>query len=1042
VLAILLLMIALPTFAATPGGLSAKERDKATPTATETSTPEEEQTDPTATATSEPTEEKPVAKPTSTKAAEPDKPAKSAKTTESQSMVASGPLAFPSTADAWAEEANPSANYGTTASVKVDAAPDPAKQGFMKFEVTGVSGRVTAAHLRLYVMAATATGPSIATVNNDWSETSLTWNTRPPVTGVATEYPGAIAENAWVEFDVTNTVTANGVYSFVITGNSSDGVDFSARERPDTAPQLVLTVDSSAGPVVSPTPLPPSNQVTPTTIAPTSTAAPKTATAAPANTLALRSLSVQSVIRAGGYGKITVCLSGVAPRNGASVSLNSNRPSILPVPATVLVPAGKSCLSTNVKASNISREVAVNITAQYGGARITKGTVVRPMSSTPTATAVASPSAGATMTATPSTSRTPTATATRTPAPSATAKPGPTGGDPIRAMFYYPWFPEAWKQSGIYPYTNFHPSAGFYDGTDPAVIRSQIDAMQYGGIQLGISSWWGQGHRTDTRLPLLLSAASGTGFTWSIYHEQEGQGDPSVDQIRSDLTYIRDKYASDPSYLKINGKFVVFVYAQGSDGCGMADRWTQANTVGAYVVLKVFSGYKTCTNQPDGWHQYGPAVAASDQAPYSYSISPGFWKVGEQPRLERDLNRWNQNIRDMIASGAQFQLVVSFNEWGEGTGVESTTEWASSSGYGAYLDALHNNGGGTPAQPTPAAPAPTQPATVTPAPTKTASVTPAPTKSATATPIPPASSGDSAVLYAAGDIVSCDRTDDEAVSKLLDNTNGTIAVLGDNVYESGTAAEYANCYDPSWGRHKARTRPAVGNHEYLSTNAAPYFAYFGAAAGDPTKGYYSYDLGDWHVVVLNSNCSKVKCDPSSAQYQWLQSDLKNHPNSCTLAYYHHPAYSSGVHGNNASSAPLWQALYAGGVELVLNGHDHIYERFAPMDGNGNRDTTYGMREFIVGTGGKNHTTISAAQPNSEVRNTDTFGVLRLTLHSGSYEWQFVPVPGKTFGDSGTGKCHSAPASASITGPAGSPMFGDLEPLHAALPGDGQRRGRA
>jgi hypothetical protein len=609
-------------------------------------------------------------------------------------------------------------------------------------------------------------------------------------------------------------------------------------------------------------------------------------------------------------------------------------------------------------------------------------------------------------------------------------------------MFYYPWFPEAWKQAGVYPYTNYNPSLGFYDGSSADVVRAHIAAMQYGGVELGISSWWGQGHRTDVRVPMLLSAASGTGFNWSVYYEQEGSGDPSVDQIRADLTYLKNKYASDPAYLKIDGKFVVFVWAQSSDGCGMADRWKQANTVGAYVVLKVFNGFKDCQSQPDSWHQYGPAVAASSHAPYSYSISPGFWKVGEQPRLGRDLNRWNQNIRDMVASGAQWQLIVSFNEWGEGTGVESTKEWATSSGYGAYLDALHNNGGGTPAQPTPAAPTPTKPATVTPAPTKTASVTPAPTKTATATPIPPASSGDSAVLYAAGDIATCSRTDDEAVSKLLDNTTGTIAVLGDNVYDSGTAAEYANCYDPSWGRHKARTRPAVGNHEYLSSNAAPYFAYFGAAAGDPTKGYYSYDLGDWHVIVLNSNCSEVKCDASSAQYQWLQSDIKNHPNSCTLAYYHHPAYSSGQHGDNAGSAPLWRALYAGGVELVLNGHDHIYERFAPMDGNGNRDTTYGMREFIVGTGGKNHYGVSSVKPNSEVRNTDTFGVLKLTLHSGSYEWQFVPVPGKTFGDSGTGKCHGAPASASISGPAGSPMVGDLNPLHAALPSDGQRRARA
>jgi hypothetical protein len=202
-------------------------------------------------------------------------------------------------------------------------------------------------------------------------------------------------------------------------------------------------------------------------------------------------------------------------------------------------------------------------------------------------------------------------------------------------MFYYPWFPEAWKQAGVYPYTNYNPSLGFYDGSSADVVRTHIAAMQYGGVELGISSWWGQGHRTDVRVPMLLSAASGTGFNWSVYYEQEGSGDPSVDQIRADLNYLKNNYASDPAYLKIDGKFVVFVWAQSSDGCGMADRWKQANTVGAYVVLKVFNGFKDCQSQPDSWHQYGPAVAASSHAPYSYSISPGFWKVGEQPRLGR-----------------------------------------------------------------------------------------------------------------------------------------------------------------------------------------------------------------------------------------------------------------------------------------------------------------------------------------------------------------------------------------------------------------------
>jgi glycosyl hydrolase family 99 len=263
---------------------------------------------------------------------------------------------------------------------------------------------------------------------------------------------------------------------------------------------------------------------------------------------------------------------------------------------------------------------------------------------------------------------------------------------PLRAAFYYPWFPEAWTQQGISPYTKYTPSLGYYDSSSATVIRAHIASMQYGNIAAGIASWWGQGTRTDTRVNTILSATAGTGFKWSLYYEPEGQGNPPVAQINADLLYIQQMYAADPSYLRLGGRFVVFVYADATDGCEMVDRWKQANTVNAYVVLKVFAGYKTCPNQPDGWHQYAPAVAADNQGSYSYSISPGFDKVGEATRLTRDLARWRQNVRNMAASSAAFQLVTTFNEWGEGTAVESAAEWATGSGNGAYLDALHNNG--------------------------------------------------------------------------------------------------------------------------------------------------------------------------------------------------------------------------------------------------------------------------------------------------------------------------------------------------------------
>jgi hypothetical protein len=219
--------------------------------------------------------------------------------------------------------------------------------------------------------------------------------------------------------------------------------------------------------------------------------------------------------------------------------------------------------------------------------------------------------------------------------------------------------------------------------------------------------------------------------------------------------------------------------------------------------------------------------------------------------------------------------------------------------------------------------------------------------------------------------------------------------------------EFANCYNPSWGRHKARTRPAPGNHEYYTAGASGYYNYFGAAAGDPSKGYYSYDLGAWHIVSLNSMCENVGgCGANSTMVSWLRQDLAAHPSSCTLAYWHHPVFSSGSdHGNDPKMIPSCDALYAAGADVVLSGHDHDYERFAPQTASGVADSARGIREFVVGTGGRSHYSFGTIRANSQVRNSDTFGVLKLTLHPTSYDWQFVPEAGKTFSDSGSASCH-------------------------------------
>lgn len=264
-----------------------------------------------------------------------------------------------------------------------------------------------------------------------------------------------------------------------------------------------------------------------------------------------------------------------------------------------------------------------------------------------------------------------------------------------------------------------------------------------------------------------------------------------------------------------------------------------------------------------------------------------------------------------------------------------------------------------------------------------------------------------AVLVGAGDIATCDVQGDEATGALLDSIGGAVITLGDNAYEHGALDEFTRCYGPSWGRHRSRTYPAAGNHEYLTWNAEGYFSYYGAAAGPRGSGYYSYEAGAWHVVVLNSHCVAVGgCGAGSRQERWLYDDLAAHPTRCTLAYWHEPLFTSkSTNPPNLAMRDIWRTLQDAGVDLVLSGHNHHYERFAPLDLNGQRDDARGIREFIVGTGGAPLRPIGARARHSEIVNHDTHGVLKLTLYADSYVWEFVPVEGRTFRDSGRAACH-------------------------------------
>ena len=262
------------------------------------------------------------------------------------------------------------------------------------------------------------------------------------------------------------------------------------------------------------------------------------------------------------------------------------------------------------------------------------------------------------------------------------------------------------------------------------------------------------------------------------------------------------------------------------------------------------------------------------------------------------------------------------------------------------------------------------------------------------------------VLLGAGDIATCSGTNDEATADVVESLPGIVFTAGDNAYSDGSARDFAECYDPSWGRFRERTRPTSGNHEYRTPGASAYFDYFGPVAGAPGQGWYAYDLGTWRVYSLNSNCSDIGgCGSSSAQYAWLQADLAANQRRCVAAYWHHPRFSSGPHGPSSAMSSILRLLYDSGADVVLAGHDHMYERFAPMNSAGTADAARGIRHFVVGMGGAALYAPGPTRPNSELIESNTYGVLKLTLSWSAYHWAFVAAKGGEFTDQGSAGCH-------------------------------------
>lgn len=557
---------------------------------------------------------------------------------------------------------------------------------------------------------------------------------------------------------------------------------------------------------------------------------------------------------------------------------------------------------------------------------------------------------------------------------------------PARGAFYYPWYPETWGNINS-PDTKYTPTLGFYDSS--AVMASHVASLAYGNFAFAPASWWGQGSATDGRLQPLLTAAHGTSVKFASYYEAEGNAvagvpgspNPAAAQITADLNYIASHYVQDPNYMWIADKPVIFAFGDAADGCAMNDRWAAGNaaaTTHFYVVLKVFGGYAACTNQPDNWHQYGPASRVDQQGTHSYSLSPGYFKYTDpSPLLARDPANWPAAVDAMNCATADLKVVTTFNEWGEGTAVESASGgngWASASGQGSYLDALHND--------------------------------------TTCGTLPPPGS---VVVTAAGDI-ACETALAEGTTSCGENLTGNLIrsiapdaalTLGDNQYNAGQLAEFNGSYDPAWGSFKPTTFPVAGNHDWGTPSANGYRQYYGARVPQDGTYWYSYNVGAWHFLALDSDCAKfTSCAAGSAEYQFVVNDLAANNGKPTIAYWHHPRWSSGTqHGSDPIMGPIFNLLVADhDVSIQLSGHEHNYERNARLDAAGVPDPT-GVMVWTVGSGGKNHYcgVTNPRRAGSAVFNCDTFGVLKLTLRSdGSFDYAFVNAPGTgTFTDSGT-----------------------------------------
>jgi chitodextrinase len=1028
---------------------------------------------------------------------------------------------FTPDADALVTEVSPSTAFGTSNTLRVDGGSDPDVQTYLRFTVSGISGPVQSASLRLWATSPTANGPSVFTTADTWSEPSITWANKPALAGSGVGKVTSIATSTWAAFDVTSIVTGNGTFDLVLAGTSTDGADFSSREATNE-PQLVVTTQPTSD------------------TSPPSKPANLTATAATSSRVDLSWSASSDDVGVTGYeisrnGAVLTTTGAVTSYADTSVAAstsysysvraldaagNRSDPSD---PATTTTPAAPSSLTLTPTADSMVRQASPSTNAGTSTVlRVDGGTdpavetylrftvpslsgtlqraTLRLWVTSPTANGPAVYATGSSWTETGITWN------------NRPARTG-TGVADAGALASGTW--------ATFDITQLVAGSGTYSVALAGVSTDGVDFSSREGAnppQLVVDTASGGGGSGDQQAPSIptgltatVMSASRIDLNWNastdnvgvtgydIYRNGAlitttgGQTSYSDTAVAPGTTYTyrvaaRDLSgnASDPS-----AGVTVSTPAQSQSVVASADAHVDeaspTTNFGTTTSLRVDGGTGTHVESYLSFTLSGLSGTVR-QATLRLWASSG---TGDGPIVTPTSTGWTENgitwankpastgptIADIggISTGTWVQVDVTNIVVGNGTYAfrlsgESTDGVDFHSREGANDPQLVVTMGGPDTQP-PTAPSnlrgtagsanqvdltwtastddvavanyqvfrgSTQIATIGGATTSYSDTTVSANTTYTYTVkaadragnISPASNAVSVttttassapVIGVAGDI-ACAPDDPNfdggvgttsacrmlATSNLLvDKGFAAVLPLGDEQYNSGSLSSFMASYDLSWGRVKSLSHPVVGNHEYGTSGASGYFSYYGASAGDPSKGYYSFDIGSWHLIALNSNCTKVAggCGVGSPQETWLRSDLAAHPAACTLAFSHHAAYSSGHDGDNAFMQPMWQDLYNANAELLLSGHSHDYERYAPQNATGGLDNTRGVRQFVVGTGGAFFTGMGSIDPNSQVHNNTTYGILKLALRSTSYDWQFIPVTGSTFTDSGSTACH-------------------------------------